>query len=82
MKITIVTGVPEGFEATNDLKIFSPLDDPSVCVMCQRYRLSSTLQPNPNGDTVWIPVPTERVEKIRFADPKEFESKIIKLKRL
>jgi hypothetical protein len=63
MKVSIYQNPPPGFEAKPEIKIFSPIDDPSVCVMAQLYSESKLIV---NPAEVWVVVPTERVEKIKF----------------
>ena len=65
MKVEIYTNPPEGFHATAPVKIFSPIDDPGSCVMCQLYSESEIIV---NPRKVWVAVPTERVEKMRFIE--------------
>jgi hypothetical protein len=65
MKITIFSNPPAGYRPTPEIKIFSPLDDPNVCVMAQLHRESELIV---NGNSVWVAVPTERVEKIKFVN--------------
>ena len=68
MKITIHNNPPAGYAPEPVIKIFSPLDDPSICVMAQLYRESELLL---NRGSAWVAIPTERVEKIRFVSNPE-----------
>lgn len=65
MKITVYTHPPAGYSPQPVLKIFSPIDDPSVCVMCQLHKESDLIL---SPGIAWVAIPTERVEKIKFVN--------------
>lgn len=61
MNVTIYTQVPAGFKPTPELRIFSPVNDPTVCVMAQQYE-----DPWNQFKRIWVAIPTDRVDKIKF----------------
>ena len=63
MKMTIHQHPYEGFEPTAEIKIFSPIDNPEVCVMAQRFSQSRLIV---NPLDMWVVIPTERVEKLKI----------------
>jgi hypothetical protein len=70
MKIKVHQQPPQGYKPGNELRIFSPVDNPDMCVMCQAYRRDLQLITGSSAmaaqEIVWVAVQTERVDKIVF----------------
>lgn len=79
MKVDICRSVPEGFQPTGELTIFSPIDDPGICVLCHRYEERSLIVRPTRPRSVWVAVPSERVEKIRFVLPEQMKAPLEKV---
>jgi hypothetical protein len=63
MKITVHTNPPAGYTPQPVIKIFSPIEDTNVCVICQLYSENGLLV---NPQSAWVAIETQRVEKIKF----------------